>query len=423
MQAAESEGMLESSDYNPAVEKSADRSVQCDEKHPLCGNCSRRFPGLASCDFETFIEVKADKIEKTLRTNRAMERASYPPLRPSMSIQPTGISTFGGSRVLELRLMHHYITSTSTQLPDAQSTRPKYAWPMDIPRLAFSSDLVLNALLGISALHYSALSPEDPLLFYASGYYFDRAVRNHRLALGNVGERSAESVLATAILITHNTWVSAHTLLASEPYELPLQTYYMARGIAALFQQMWPWLGGSGYLWYVDSMASLDDDTASYDNPFLNSSQADLTTLLEVLKQTDMLPSDIAVYEEITRELSSMCFAISEGVPQVVLQKLVATMPVRLPERFLELLKRKDPGALVLLARNLSLLQMIEPVWWLHGTGPAQRVAEISISGISKMLPDEWLWAMEWPLRAIAGKLQLQSQTNSSNASTPVTED
>jgi len=37
-------------------------------------------------------------------------------------------------------------------------------------------------------------------------------------------------------------------------------------------------------------------------------------------------------------------------------------MSVRLSEIFSDLLKRKDPGALVLLARNLSLLQMIGPV-------------------------------------------------------------
>jgi hypothetical protein len=49
------------------------------------------------------------------------------------------------------------------------------------------------------------------------------------LALNEVDQTSAEAVLATAILTTHRTWLAAHR--DKEPYELYLQTYYMAQGI------------------------------------------------------------------------------------------------------------------------------------------------------------------------------------------------
>ena len=81
-------------------------------------------------------------------------------------------------------------------------------------------------------------------------------------------------------------------------------------------------------------------------------------------------------------------------------------MPLRLPHRFLKLVELKDPRALLLLARNLALLKVIEPVWWLHGTGRSQKVAEISVTGIAKMLPSEWSWAMDWPLKVLSGKLR-----------------
>lgn len=275
---------------------------------------------------------------------------------------------------------------------------------MDIPRLAFSSDLVLSALLGIAALHYSALRPEDGQLSYAAGYYFDRAVRNHRLALKNVDEKSAEGVLATAILITHHTWVSAHSL-RFEPYELPLQVYYMARGIDTLFQQMWPWSRGSGYLWYVDRIPISDQEEISHDDPFLHSSQQDLTRLSDALNRMAISTRDMAIYEEAMREIYLMCQAISNKDSPVVLQRRVATMPVRLSGKFLDMLKAKDPAALAILARNLCLLNAIESVWWLHGSGPSQKVAENSILGIAKMIPDQWSWAMEWPSLVLAGAL------------------
>jgi hypothetical protein len=64
-----------------------------------------------------------------------------------------------------------------------------------------------------------------------------------------------------------------------------------------------------------------------------------------------------------------MYLSICIGGPQVPLQRGVATMPLRLPGRFLGLVELKDARALALLARNLSLLKVIDSVWWLHGTG------------------------------------------------------
>ena len=322
-----------------------------------------------------------------------------------ITTQPAGISHSEGQRVLELRLMHHYITTTCKELPDGHSRNANYVWSIDIPRLAFQSDLVLSALLGISALHHWALTPDDPHLSYAAGYYFDRAIKNHRKALSEVDQASAELVLATAILITHHTWLAAHSNTCNAPYELHLQTYYMARGIQALFEQMYPWLTGSGYLWYVERTPAIDTEEVACVDLFLLSSQADLAKLSETFEQEEVTPTDKTVYEKTVAELNSMCAAICNGETQVPLQRGVATMPLRLPERFLELVELNDPRALVLLARNLSLLKVIQPVWWLHGTGRSQKVAEVSVSGIAKMLPSEWTWAMEWPFKVIAGDL------------------
>lgn len=207
--------------------------------------------------------------------------------------------------------MHHYTTTTCGHMPGSQSgPQKKRVWSIDIPKLAFHSDLVLSALLGISALHLSALNPEDQAVGFAARHYFDRAVSQHRMALGNVKDQNAEAILATAILICHHTWVASHSTLVEEPYTLPLQTYYMARGIKVLFDQMWPSLKDSGYLWYVEQGPNFDDVMPLHVDPFLVSMQQDLDVLSKTFDGPDVSPEAKDVYEKTVVEIISMGYAI-----------------------------------------------------------------------------------------------------------------
>ncbi|TVY47937.1 hypothetical protein LOCC1_G001618 [Lachnellula occidentalis] len=288
-------------------------------------------------------------------------------------------------------------------MPGSQSSTKSRIWSVDIPQLAFHSDLVLSALLGISALHLSALNPEDQRVAFAAQHYFDRAVSQHRLALGNVEHQDAEAILATAILICHHTWLASNSTPVEEPYVLPLQTYYMARGIQVLFDQMWPSLKGSAYLWYAEQGVGMDDGMPSHFDPFLVGMQQDLDSLSKTFDEPDVSPEAKEVYEKTVMEISFMCYAIINGAEQHHIQSRVATMPIRLPQLFLELVARKDARALALLARNIALLKVVENIWWLHGTGKTQQVAEHAITGIRNLIPPEWTWTMEWPVQIISG--------------------
>jgi hypothetical protein len=357
---------------------------------------------LKVCDFDFFVKFPIRPRAPT--GPKKSKLASQESIQPSPTIYPTGRT--GQSRVLELRLMHHYTNSTCTQLPDGELAQGRYVWSLDIPRLAFQSELVLNALLGISALHHSALTPDDPIFSHAAGFYFDKAVRYHRRALATVDKSSSEAVLATAIIICHHTWISGHSAPFGEPYEIPLQAYYMARGIQALFEQMWSWLSGSAYLWYVEKEPISESIHDFPLDPWMESYQNDLSRLSKTFEDDSVFAKDKTIYEKTVEELSSMCYAIGimrYGFQQQNIQKRVATMPIRLPGRFLELVVVKDPRALCLMVRTIALLKVLDPVWWLHGMEPSQTVAERSVSGIGGMLPKEWLWAMEWPTNVILG--------------------
>ena len=298
--------------------------------------------------------------------------------------------------------MHHYSTSTCAQLPDGHKLRARQLWAVDIPQRGFKCELVLNAILAIAAQHLWALTPNEPSLAVASRSYFDKAIRLHRMELAQPDQSTAESLLAAAILLTHHTWVASHSIAPDEQYVLPLQTYHMARGIQSLFDQMFPWLKGSGYLWYAEQQTLVDVSDEVCGNEFLESGRKDLDLLSEAFEQSGAKEEDKALYRATVSELASMHFSISSGVPQHWIQRRVATMPLRLPPRFLELLESHDPIALALLLRNLALLEVIDPVWWLHGTGDHQ-VAKYSVRGIEELISTDWRWAIEWPRKVIEG--------------------
>lgn len=304
------------------------------------------------------------------------------------------------SRSLELRLLHHYTTLTSLQMPAGS----KQIWSVDLPRLGFECEQVLNGILGVSAQHLWALVPHDQSLAHASRYYLGRAILEHKSSLSQTDRRSAEGVLAAAILITHQVWTAAHSESENGSYSLPLQTYHMARGIISLSEQLFPWLKGSEYLWYVEP--GVISGEGSLQQQAWKDGERDLDAMEAFLGHLDLDSSDVTVYKATLDDLRVMHKSIRAGQPQASLQRMVATMPVRLPARFLQLLENHDSFALALLARNLALLKVIDPVWWLHGAGD-HLVTDQAVHGILGLLPPNWKWSTEWPLKVISGEITL----------------
>jgi hypothetical protein len=290
------------------------------------------------------------------------------------------------------------------QLPDGQMPHGIYIWSQEVPQMAFQSDLVLSALLSISALHHWALTPNDSWLSLAANHYFDRAVRQHRIALSNGDSHSAEPVLASALLIAHYSWLASHSVTSNEPYALPLQAFYMVQGMRPLFRQMYPYLENSRYGLLNRPMYGVYRDIQEDD--FSLSLREDLAILSKTFDEKDTSPTDKVVLEDVVKEITAICSAISSSAPQREIRQRVATMPGRSSRRFLQLVEEMDPRALALIARDFAFLKVIERVWWLHGTGSSQCVAENAVTGIAAMIPKSWQWVMEWPFKVVSGHLR-----------------
>ncbi|KAF7536193.1 hypothetical protein G7054_g4751 [Neopestalotiopsis clavispora] len=338
------------------------------------------------------------------RTGCASCRARTPAVTINPLIQPDSLSPQESPwRTLELRLMHYYASVTSKTLPDCNGKAAQAMWQCIIPQLAFTSDVVLNPLLALTALHLHGRTG-DPTLPLAVSRYLGRSLADHRAALrryhegyeGGGGEDITEPVWLSAVLLSVLYWLLAHQRRPDEPYELPLQAWAMLSGVTTLYVRRRAVLGRMGYGVSRCRLEMLEDD-------------------LEVLFARfgvgndggDEQDEEQVAYHAARRHIVSYYRAYFSGMDERNMRLLICTMPVNVPPAFRALLDRHDPLAMALIARVLVLLVPIESAWWMDGEGDYE-VLHRDISGIQQLMPDELRWCMDWPCRVLSGEISLE---------------
>lgn len=198
------------------------RKIKCDERRPVCGNCTRRYFGLSHCEYVSY-EDGSPRCLTESDTASSRSRGEILPLPRSLIVTPSGL---GHSDTLQLRLMYHYTKSTcGRHIVNTVPILPLSLWEVEIPQIAFSSELVLNALMGISALHLLSMNPQDHTLALVSGQYLGKALKEHRAAVETMNLRNPEELIIAAVLIAHHHWLSASTNMHQEPYMIDMGTY------------------------------------------------------------------------------------------------------------------------------------------------------------------------------------------------------
>jgi hypothetical protein len=108
---------------------------------------------------------------------------------------------------MELRLMHHYSTVVSSVMPDCKGQPAINLWQNVIPQLAFGSELVLNPMLALAALHYHSYSPGDSLMSFAATKYLDKTLVNHRRYIETFGSDLTEEIWVSAVILANSKFI------------------------------------------------------------------------------------------------------------------------------------------------------------------------------------------------------------------------
>lgn len=303
--------------------------------------------------------------------------------------------------------MHHYTKSVFSRPPRASGCALYHSlWDFEIPQVAFSSELVLNALLGLTSLNLYSVNPDDQTLGSSAWTYFQKAVVLQRKALDAMERRNAEPMIIAAILLAHYNWLACCSEENPHPKKLEVETYNMCKGILNLAQESGPCL--EKYSAIPEVVVEIPPGS-SLDQHFMDLAAEDMDALLKSLESRSISPKDKNACRKFADEVMQIYKLIASGSrDNAGLEQKIVTVLHRVPECFVRLLEASDPTALVLLARNIMCLDLLgdSSAWWVHGAGSG-KVPPKAIDGICKTVPTEFKWAMEFPLRVIAEEVKI----------------
>ncbi|KAJ5587014.1 uncharacterized protein N7459_002779 [Penicillium hispanicum] len=360
-------------------------SKSCDEKRPKCGHCTRHN---VTCEWPSLTtRIYNPRQPKATALSRSKLSDGPRPALPSPEL--------GSVRVLELRLIHHWITVTANTMSSAQLDSVHHMWSVSVPQLAFEHEPLLHTLLAIGAAHRAILVPQEANALRPVYHgYMDSAVRRHRPVTGTMDDTTCEAVCLNAILISLYT-LFLRSEPSNEPYEPPLMWLSMARGIRTVLKTVYhqllrsisllsPLLEAPPIIW--------DKDFISYKGPI-----RPFQYLLHYRRDEEQMDEEtVQAYNESVAYLERFYISLESGEPAFALRKMFSGFPPVIPIRFQVLVANKVPRALIILAYLFALAKRVEDIWWLIG------IPEREVRGINTLIPSEWKWAMVWPLDLVS---------------------
>lgn len=400
-------------------------SHQCDEVHPRCGNCSKH--GVL-CDFESrrvFDElavpstpaVAMDSPPHTSATTPAAVSASVlrpspsvaspvrlpatpvTPAQPAVSPEPEPESSPSHvDRLLELRLLHQYTTSTcKTLLTNSPATDE--IWQRAVPDMAFAGKSYLaDAMLSLAALHLRSQKPSDQALVQASHAYSASTLAAYVTTLNSgITADNAEALFLTASLISFQATASrifvkedtdAGAANSSGRYTLPMAWFHAFQGVKTVVASSWQWIRTSNTVQAViDSQPSFQLDL----NP-LNSTSFFGHLLDDLDDELSKEPRDkmTATHQGYFHAVSVLNWAHKNPYAPAAL-----AFPASVSRRFVEVVEERRPRALAILACFFALLKRMENVWWLDD------VSRREVMGLVGLFESgsPWWRHLEWPIR------------------------
>lgn len=297
------------------------------------------------------------------------------------------------SRATELRLMHHYTTTTSKTLAALHISSSEEAWSMTVPALAFEVPCLLDAVLAVSALHLRALTPQDQSLARASHAYMGSALSKYSSMLREGPNASnAEALFITSCLVAFQA--SASRLFLEEDadkqdgengYTLPIPWFHSFQGVKLVVLTTWQWLRNSErVLPIIKSQPAvaldLKPSRPKFFGPILEGMDEQIEGLEEPLKTE-------------TRRAYVHSVAYLNWAHEKPERGRILGFPATVSRRFVELIEQQDPRTLVIIACFFALTRACDEAWWLRGT------AKREVTGIMTFLPREWWPKMEWAVR------------------------
>ncbi|KAK8131425.1 hypothetical protein PG984_007863 [Apiospora sp. TS-2023a] len=308
-------------------------------------------------------------------------------------------------------------------MPDCNGEPARYMWQQTIPQYAFTSEVVLNPMLSVAALHMKCHSGGDSQLSLAITRYLDRSLVYHRQAVKHIDTDIAEPIWLSAVVLSNLYWLISHHSRPNEKYELPLEAWDMVGGVSRLYAHRLELLTNLGYGWFGYDIVPLtlqDEDLGPERRAALQALDEDMSTLLSRFDVTAPTVDPVAtnatssqaaeqeqkMYADAKAYVLLYYRAYLSGSEAKTLRRYIGTMALMLGREYHQRLRDHDPRAMALYARMLVLMRLLDYAWWMNGGGEYE-VMERDVYGMEQLMPVRLRWCMEWPLKVLAGEISL----------------
>ena len=303
------------------------------------------------------------------------------------------------ARLLELRLLHRYMSETSTTLTvfAGNIEEQKYWWTVAWPRKAFEHDALLYSIYTITALHWSKLEPDNEEATAAHRKYLDLTLSCHRDDVANLNEKNADAVCLTSTMVRFciSSGLSTRDL---EPYTPPSAWLKSTQASGQVWASSWQWIENND----TSISSALFKATPALMDPalmFHANNRKGLNYLLRSNLEDDATqladPEIVSAYQTTVSYIGGIKLAIAEEQPRVHILRRLASFPMWINRKFTSLVEERHPRALVILCHYFALLTSVKDFWWINDTG------EREICAVEKILPPQWLPLMAWPRQVL----------------------
>ena len=157
-------------------------TIQCDEQRPTCGPCTKRE---LTCHFQPNTGFENGQSPSDGAIDPLLRERSHGPLP---------------ARTLELKLLHHFITSAYKTFYPRESD--VHCWQVHIPDMAFEHTFLLDGLLAMSALHLAHLEAGAKKSWLQTALrYQDLTLAGLNKALCRISSENCEAVAVCSIFV------------------------------------------------------------------------------------------------------------------------------------------------------------------------------------------------------------------------------
>jgi hypothetical protein len=282
----------------------------------------------------------------------------------------------------DMKLLWFYTTKTYESFNTNASKAPAVddILKVKIIQYAFSTPFLMNTVLGITAQHMKFLDvpvPESKAIAYRAN-----AFAGYRKAIEEANPETYPALLASSLLLCA---VSTDQFRDEGGRPLYILDWILVwRGIGLIIELVKPNIMYQSGMEALFFRPPIDLNASALHIP------SNLLFMVTSLKEGDEDFPNITVYYDTLKYLGALYRELLNGFSGILDLRII-TFYTFLPRDFIDLARRKQPRALVIIAHHLSFVRCVTSPWWMMG------IADREIENICNLLdsgddsrPNEW---------------------------------